>query len=91
MEQKEYINPFSITSELYARKLDDASLSGDIVLLEQFLAEIEKILSDEDTASQARLARETGHLLKPQKRRRQAGLEAWGCISAAPLKKSRAR
>ena len=44
--------------------------------LEQFLAEIEKILPDEDTASQARLARETGHLLKPQKRRRQAVLEA---------------
>lgn len=91
MEQKEYINPFSKTSELYARKLDDASLSGDIVSLEQFWAEIEKILPDEDTASQARLARETGHLLKPQKRRRQAVLEAWGCISVAPSKKSRAR
>ena len=55
MEQKEYINPFSKTSELYAGKLDDASLSGDIVSLEQFFAEIEKILPDEDTASQARL------------------------------------
>ena len=55
MEQKEYINPFSKTSELYARKLDDASLSGDLVSLEQFFAEIEKILPDEDTASQARL------------------------------------
>lgn len=40
---------------MYARKLDDASLSGDIVSLEQFFAEIEKILPDEDTASQARL------------------------------------
>ena len=55
MEQKEYINPFSKTSELYAQNLDDASLSGDIVSLEHFLSEIEKILLDEDMASQARL------------------------------------
>lgn len=55
MEQKEYINPFSKTSELYAQKLDNASLSGDIVSLKQFLSEIEKMLFDEDMASQARL------------------------------------
>lgn len=91
MEQKEYINPFSKTSELYARKLDDASLSGNIVSLEQFWAEIEKILPDEDTASQARLARETGHLLKPQKRRRQAVLEAWGCQPLLRRNRGRAR
>lgn len=55
MEQKEYVNPFSKTSEMYAQKLDDASLSGDIVSLEQLLSEIEKIFPDEDTASQAQL------------------------------------
>lgn len=36
MSQKEYINPFSQVSEIYAQKLDDASMSGDIVLLEQW-------------------------------------------------------
>ena len=35
MNQKEYINPFSQVSEIYAQKLDDASMSGDIVLLER--------------------------------------------------------
>lgn len=59
--------------------------------LEQFWAEIEKILPDEDTASQARLARETGHLLKPQKRRRQALLEAWGCQPLLRRNRGRAR
>ena len=55
MSQKEYINPFSQVSEIYAQKLDDASMSGDIVLLEQLVCEIEKTLPDVDAASQARL------------------------------------
>ena len=55
MNQKEYINPFSQVSEIYAQKLDDASMSGDIVLLEQLVCEIEKTLPDVDAASQARL------------------------------------
>lgn len=42
MNQKEYINPFSQVSEIYAQKLDDASMSGDIELLEQLISEIEK-------------------------------------------------
>ena len=55
MNQKEYINPFSQVSEIYAQKLDDASISGDVVLLEQLVCEIEKTLPDVDAASQARL------------------------------------
>lgn len=55
MSQKEYINPFSQVSEIYAQKLDDASMSGDIVLLEQLVCEIEKTLPDVDATSQARL------------------------------------
>ena len=51
MSQKEYINPFSQVSEIYAQKLDDASMSGDIVLLEQLVCEIEKTLPDVDAAS----------------------------------------
>lgn len=54
MNQKEYINPFSQVSEIYAQKLDDASMSGDIVLLEQLVCEIEKTLPDVDAASQFR-------------------------------------
>lgn len=53
--EEQYINPFSKESEIYAKKLDEASISGDIVLLEQILSEIEKALPDADAASQARL------------------------------------
>jgi hypothetical protein len=64
MSQKEYINPFSQVSEIYAQKLDDASMSGDIVLLEQLVCEIEKTLPDVDAASQARLVLYTAMLHK---------------------------
>lgn len=53
MDKKEYINPFSQVSETYAKKLDEASMSGDVVLLEQLISEIEKILPDIDATSQA--------------------------------------
>lgn len=55
MNQEECTNPFSQVSETYARKLDEASRSGDTVLLDQLVSEIERILPDVDSASQARL------------------------------------
>lgn len=55
MNHKKYINPFSQASEIYAQKLDDASMLGNMALLEQLVYEIEKTLPDADAASQARL------------------------------------
>ena len=55
MDQTKYINPFSQESETYAQKLDDASMSRNIVLLEELVCEIERTLPDIDSASQARL------------------------------------
>lgn len=52
---EQYINPFSKESELYAQKLDEASISRDIALLDQLLSEIENTLISVDSASQARL------------------------------------
>lgn len=53
--KEQYINPFSKESEIYAQKLDDASIEGNFELLDQLLCEIEKALPDTDAATQARL------------------------------------
>ena len=53
--EKQYTNPFSKESEVYALKLDDASIKGDIGLIDQLLTEIEKALTYADASSQARL------------------------------------
>lgn len=55
MKKEEYINPFSDKSEAYAKKLDDATIAGDIKKLETLLGEIEVVLPNTDIASQARL------------------------------------
>lgn len=55
MRIEEYINPFSKESEMYARRLDDASLSGDMEKLGTILDETEIALRNADAASQARL------------------------------------
>lgn len=55
MKKGEYIDPFSNESEMYARRLDDATISGDIEKLETLLNEIEIALPNADAASQARL------------------------------------
>lgn len=55
MKKEEYINPFSAESEAYAKKIDDAEISGDIEKLEIVLKEAESTLSSSDMASQAQL------------------------------------
>lgn len=55
MKKEEYIDPFSNESEIYARRLDDATISGDIEKLETLLNEIESALLNADAISQARL------------------------------------
>lgn len=53
--KKEYVNPFSQESEIYAKKLDDAVITADHVQLEKLLNEIETTIPNVDAASQARL------------------------------------
>lgn len=53
--KEEYINPFSAESEMYAKKLDDATIIADSVQLEKLLDEIELAIPNVDAASQARL------------------------------------
>ena len=53
--KKEYANPFSQESEIYAKKLDDAVITADHVQLEKLLSEIETTIPNVDAASQARL------------------------------------
>lgn len=55
MKKEGYINPFSAESEAYAKKIDDAEISGDIEKLEIVLREAESTLSSSDMASQAQL------------------------------------
>lgn len=53
--KKEYANPFSQESEIYAKKLDDAVITADHVQLEKLLNEIETTIANINAASQARL------------------------------------
>lgn len=53
--KKEYTNPFSQESEIYAKKLDDAVITANHVQLEKLLYEIETTIPNVDAASQARL------------------------------------
>lgn len=55
MKKEEYIDPFSNESEMYAKRLDDATISGDIEKLETLLNEIEIALPNTDVISQSRL------------------------------------
>ena len=55
MRKEEYINPFSNESEMYARELDDATISGDLEKLETILDKIKTVLPNTDSISQARL------------------------------------
>lgn len=54
MKNEEYINPFSAESEMYARRLDEATITRDVKKLEILLNDIESILPDVDMASKAR-------------------------------------
>lgn len=53
--KKEYTNPFSQESEIYAKKLDDAVITADHVQLEKLLYEIETIIPNVNAASQGQL------------------------------------
>ena len=55
MNKEEYINPFSEESELYAQKLDDATIAGDTNQIEKILNEIEKALPNVADVSRSRL------------------------------------
>ena len=44
MKNEEYINPFSAESEMYARRLDEATITRDVKKLEILLNDIESIL-----------------------------------------------
>lgn len=56
MSSKEkYINPFSEVSEIYAKKLDAATLAADFVQLEKLLDEIKLAIPNVGEANQARL------------------------------------
>lgn len=55
MTKEEYINPFSKESEIYAQKLDEATISRNHEQLVILLDEIEHIIPDTEVASQASL------------------------------------
>lgn len=53
--KEEYVDPFSLKSEIYAKKLDEATIAKDYRQLEKLLDEIETTIPNVEAASQARL------------------------------------
>lgn len=51
--KKEYANPFSQESEIYAKKMDDAVIKANHVQREKLLNKIETAITNVDDTSQA--------------------------------------
>lgn len=60
--KKVYINPFAQQSEIYAKRIDEALASKNMVLLQDLLSEAEKILPAVNDASKAQLYYSMGNI-----------------------------